>query len=593
MELTGAQILLESLKKEGVDVLFGYPGGAVIDIYDELPRHPELKHVLVRHEQGAVHAADGYARASGKVGCCLVTSGPGATNTVTGIATAYCDSIPLVVFTGQVPTQLIGNDAFQEVDIVGITRPCTKHNFLVKDVRNLAKTIRQAFYLARSGRPGPVLVDLPKDIMQARTEFVWPEDIFMRSYNPTYKPNLNQLRRTAEELAKARKPIILAGGGVIMANASEVLCELAHELNIPVATTLMGLGAFPANGDLWLGMVGMHGTYAANMSINHADLLVCVGARFDDRVTGRLQDFASHARIVHIDIDPTSIRKNVEVDVPVVGDCRQALEGILEICRAKMADTDWSGMHADWLQTVHEWKANHPLAYNKNGHIKPQQVIETMYSITKGDAIIATEVGQNQMWAAQFYTFTKPRTLLTSGGLGTMGYGFPAAIGAQFYTFTKPRTLLTSGGLGTMGYGFPAAIGAQFAFPDKLVINVAGDGSIQMNIQELATVVQNKIPVKVVILNNGHLGMVRQWQELFYNRNYSHTNMEAQPDFVKLAEAYGAEGYRISKPEELEDVLRKALTSPNPAFIDVMVEREENVYPMVPAGAALDEMLLV
>ena len=563
MELTGAQILLESLKKEGVDVLFGYPGGAVIDIYDELPRHPELKHVLVRHEQGAVHAADGYARASGKVGCCLVTSGPGATNTVTGIATAYCDSIPLVVFTGQVPTQLIGNDAFQEVDIVGITRPCTKHNFLVKDVRNLAKTIRQAFYLARSGRPGPVLVDLPKDVMQARTEFVWPEDIFMRSYNPTYKPNLNQLRRTAEELAKARKPIILAGGGVIMANASEVLCELAHELNIPVATTLMGLGAFPANGDLWLGMVGMHGTYAANMSINHADLLVCVGARFDDRVTGRLQDFASHARIVHIDIDPTSIRKNVEVDVPVVGDCRQALEGILEICRAKMADTDWSGMHADWLQTVHEWKANHPLAYNKNGHIKPQQVIETMYSITKGDAIIATEVGQNQMWAAQFYTFTKPRTLLTSGGLGTMGYGFPAAIGAQF------------------------------AFPDKLVINVAGDGSIQMNIQELATVVQNKIPVKVVILNNGHLGMVRQWQELFYNRNYSHTNMEAQPDFVKLAEAYGAEGYRISKPEELEDVLRKALTSPNPAFIDVMVEREENVYPMVPAGAALDEMLLV
>lgn len=563
MELTGAQILLESLKKEGVDVLFGYPGGAVIDIYDELPRHPELKHVLVRHEQGAVHAADGYARASGKVGCCLVTSGPGATNTVTGIATAYCDSIPLVVFTGQVPTQLIGNDAFQEVDIVGITRPCTKHNFLVKDVRNLAKTIRQAFYLARSGRPGPVLVDLPKDVMQARTEFVWPEDIFMRSYNPTYKPNLNQLRRTAEELARARKPVILAGGGVIMADASEVLCELAHELDIPVATTLMGLGAFPANGDLWLGMVGMHGTYAANMSINHADLLVCVGARFDDRVTGRLQDFASHARIVHIDIDPTSIRKNVEADVPVVGDCRQALEGILEICRAKMADTDWSGMHADWLQTVHEWKANHPLAYTRNGHIKPQQVIEAMYAITKGDAIIATEVGQNQMWAAQFYTFTKPRTLLTSGGLGTMGYGFPAAIGAQF------------------------------AFPDKLVINVAGDGSIQMNIQELATVVQNKLPVKVVILNNGHLGMVRQWQELFYNRNYSHTNMEAQPDFVKLAEAYGAEGYRISKPEELEDVLRKALTSPNPAFIDVMVEREENVYPMVPAGAALDEMLLV
>ena len=563
MELTGAQILLESLKKEGVDVLFGYPGGAVIDIYDELPRHPELKHVLVRHEQGAVHAADGYARASGKVGCCLVTSGPGATNTVTGIATAYCDSIPLVVFTGQVPTQLIGNDAFQEVDIVGITRPCTKHNFLVKDVRNLAKTIRQAFYLARSGRPGPVLVDLPKDIMQARTEFVWPEDIFMRSYNPTYKPNLNQLRRTAEELAKARKPIILAGGGVIMANASEVLCELAHELNIPVVTTLMGLGAFPANGDLWLGMVGMHGTYAANMSINHADLLVCVGARFDDRVTGRLQDFASHARIVHIDIDPTSIRKNVEVDVPVVGDCRQALEGILEICRAKMADTDWSGMHADWLQTVHEWKANHPLAYNKNGHIKPQQVIETMYSITKGDAIIATEVGQNQMWAAQFYTFTKPRTLLTSGGLGTMGYGFPAAIGAQF------------------------------AFPDKLVINVAGDGSIQMNIQELMTAVENGLPVKILILNNRHLGMVRQWQELFYDANYVATDMKGQPDFVKLADAYGAEGYRITTEEELEELLPKALASPRTAVIDVLVDREENVSPIVPAGASLDEMLIV
>ena len=563
MELTGAQILLESLKKEDVDVLFGYPGGAVIDIYDELPRHPELKHVLVRHEQGAVHAADGYARASGKVGCCLVTSGPGATNTVTGIATAYCDSIPLVVFTGQVPTQLIGNDAFQEVDIVGITRPCTKHNFLVKDVRNLAKTIRQAFYLARSGRPGPVLVDLPKDIMQARTEFVWPEDIFMRSYNPTYKPNLNQLRRTAEELAKARKPIILAGGGVIMANASEVLCELAHELDIPVATTLMGLGAFPANGDLWLGMVGMHGTYAANMSINHADLLVCVGARFDDRVTGRLQDFASHARIVHIDIDPTSIRKNVEVDVPVVGDCRQALEGILEICRAKMADTDWSGMHADWLQTVHEWKANHPLAYNKNGHIKPQQVIETMYSITKGDAIIATEVGQNQMWAAQFYTFTKPRTLLTSGGLGTMGYGFPAAIGAQF------------------------------AFPDKLVINVAGDGSIQMNIQELMTAVENGLPVKILILNNRHLGMVRQWQELFYDANYVATDMKGQPDFVKLADAYGAEGYRITTEEELEELLPKALASPRTAVIDVLVDREENVSPIVPAGASLDEMLIV
>ncbi len=563
MECTGAQILLESLKREGVDVLFGYPGGAVIDIYDELPRHPEIRHVLVRHEQGAVHAADGYARASGKVGACLVTSGPGATNTVTGIATAYSDSIPLVVVTGQVPTKLIGNDAFQEVDIVGITRPCTKHNFLVKDVNKLALTIRQAFYLARSGRPGPVLVDLPKDVVQARAEFVWPEDIYMRSYNPTYKPNLNQLRRTVEELAQAGRPVLLAGGGVIMANAAEELTALARGLHIPVACTLMGLGGFPATDPLSLGMVGMHGTYAANLAINNADLLVCVGARFDDRVTGKLTAFAPKARIVHIDIDPTSIRKNVEVDVPVVGDCKQALAGIMEICEAKLSGKDWAAEHAEWVRAVTEWKESKPLSYQKNGNIKPQQVVEALRELTRGDAIIATEVGQHQMWAAQFYSFTKPRTLLTSGGLGTMGYGFPAAIGAQF------------------------------ALPDRMVIAVAGDASLQMNIQELATAVAYKLPVKVVILNNRHLGMVRQWQELFYNHNYSSTNMEAQPDFVKLAEAYGAEGYRIEKPEDLLPELEKALATPNPAFIDVVVEREENVYPIVPAGAALDEMLLV
>ena len=563
MECTGAQILLESMKREGVDVLFGYPGGAVIDIYDELPRHPELRHVLVRHEQGAVHAADGYARASGKTGVCLVTSGPGATNTVTGIATAYSDSIPLVIFTGQVPTQLIGNDAFQEVDIVGITRPCTKHNFLVKDISKLALTIRQAFYLARSGRPGPVLVDLPKDVMQKRTEFVWPEDVYMRSYNPTYKPNLNQLRRSVEELAKAERPVILAGGGVIMSNAAEALTGLARKLSIPVTCTLMGLGGFPATDPLWLGMVGMHGTYAANLAINNCDVLMCVGARFDDRVTGRLAAFAPKARIVHIDIDPTSIRKNVEVHVPVVGDCRMALEGISEICDAKLENKDWAGEHAAWLAAVAEWKSSKPLCYQENGNIKPQAVIEALYEITGGDAIIATEVGQHQMWVAQFYSFTKPRTLLTSGGLGTMGYGFPASVGAQF------------------------------AFPDKTVIAVAGDGSLQMNIQELATVVSNKLPIKVVILNNRYLGMVRQWQELFYNNNYSSTNMEAQPDFVKLAEAYGAEGYRIEKAEDMRAVLEKALASPNPAFIDVVVEREENVYPIVPAGAALDEMLLV
>lgn len=563
MQATGANILLESLKREGVDVLFGYPGGAVIDIYDELPRHPEIRHVLVRHEQGAVHAADGYARASGKVGACLVTSGPGATNTVTGIATAYADSIPLVVITGQVPTALIGNDAFQEVDIVGITRPCTKHNFLVKDVDKLALTIRQAFYLARSGRPGPVLVDVPKDITQAVTEFVWPEEISMRSYNPNYKPHINQLKRTAEELAHAKKPVILCGGGVVMANASDELAELARKLRIPVACTLMGLGGFPATDPLSLGMVGMHGTYAANMAMKETDLLICVGARFDDRVTGKLAAFAPNARIVHIDIDPTSIQKNVEVEVPVVGDCRQALAGISRICDAKLAETDWRKEHGPWLDQVEAWKKSQPLTWQPGDKIKPQQVIEALQELTHGDAIIATEVGQHQMWTAQFYTFTKPRTLLTSGGLGTMGYGFPAAIGAQL------------------------------ALPDKMVIAVAGDGSIQMNIQELATAVANNLPVKVVILNNGHLGMVRQWQELFYNSNYSQTNMEMQPDFVKLAEAYGAEGYRIERQEDLLPVLEQALSTPKPAFIDVRVEREENVYPIVPAGAALDEMLLV
>ena len=565
MERTGAYILLESLKREGVDILFGYPGGAVIDIYDELPRHPEIRHILTRHEQGAVHAADGYARASGKVGCCLVTSGPGATNTVTGIATAYADSIPLVVITGQVPTQLIGNDAFQEVDIVGITRPCTKHNFLVKDVKKLALTIRQAFYLARSGRPGPVLVDLPKDIVQATAEFLWPDEVSMRSYNPTYKPNVNQLRRAAELVAEAQRPVLLCGGGVVMADAAAEATALARDLRIPVTATLMGLGAFPATDELFLGMVGMHGTYAANLAINNADLVICAGARFDDRVTGKIAAFAPKARIVHIDIDPTSIRKNVEVDIPVVGDCKLALAGILDICRSKHPEKDWAMQHALWLKDVASWKKSKPLSYqpSEGGAIKPQEVIEALRELTRGDAIIATEVGQHQMWAAQYYEFTKPRTLLTSGGLGTMGYGFPAAIGAQL------------------------------ALPDRMVIAVAGDGSLQMNIQELATAVANKLPVKVIILNNRHLGMVRQWQELFYGGNYSSTNMEAQPDFVRLAEAYGAEGYRIERAEDLLPELEKALSTPNPAFVDVRVEREENVYPIVPAGAALDEMLLV
>lgn len=563
MQLNGAQILLECLKKEGVDVFFGYPGGAVIDIYDEIPRHPELHHVLVRHEQAAVHAADGYARASGKVGVCLVTSGPGATNTVTGIATAYSDSIPVVILTGQVPTPLIGNDAFQEVDIVGITRPCTKHNYLVRDVKELATVVRQAFYLARTGRPGPVLVDLPKDVMQAKTDFVWPEDVSMRSYNPTYKPNLNQIRRAADAFFEAERPLLFVSGGVVMSDASEELGWFARTLRIPVASTLMGLGAFPGDDPLWLGMLGMHGTYAANKAVNNADLIVAVGARFDDRVTGRLSAFASKARIIHIDIDPTSIRKNVQVGIPVVGDCRQSLANIREILVPRLEEKDWGAAHARWLEQLASWRVEQPLGFSREGGIKPQQVIEQLFAITRGDAIITTEVGQNQMWTAQFYTFRKPRTLITSGGLGTMGYGFPAAIGAQF------------------------------AFPDKLVVDVAGDGSIQMNIQELATAVCNKLPVKILILNNGYLGMVRQWQELFYQRNYCSTCMDAQPDFVKLAEAYGAEGYRITEVESLESTLREALASPHPAIIDVRVEREENVYPMVPAGAALDEMLLV
>lgn len=563
MQASGAYILLESLRREGVNILFGYPGGAVIDIYDELPNHPDIRHILVRHEQGAVHAADGYARASGKVGACLVTSGPGATNTVTGIATAYADSIPLVVITGQVPTALIGNDAFQEVDIVGITRPCTKHNFLVKDVKMLARTIRQAFYLARSGRPGPVLVDVPKDVIQAITEFEWPDDVSMRSYNPNYTPHINQLKKAADELSRSKRPLILCGGGVILSNASEQITELAQLARIPVTCTLMGLGGFSAHDPLFLGMVGMHGTYAANMAMNEADLLICVGARFDDRVTGKLNAFAPKAKIVHIDIDPTSIRKNVAVEIPVVGDCRLALEGIIAQCRARYPEQDWESAHKEWISDVEDWKKSQPLTWQKGDRIKPQQVVEALRELTHGDAIVATEVGQHQMWAAQFYSFTKPRTLLSSGGLGTMGYGFPAAIGAQL------------------------------AFPDKMVLAIAGDGSIQMNIQELATAVANKLPVKVIILNNGHLGMVRQWQELFYKGNYSCTNMEAQPDFVKLAEAYGAEGYRIEKPEDLLPVLEQALSTPNPAFVDVRVEREENVYPIVPAGAALDEMLLV
>jgi len=563
MEMTGAQILLECLKREGVEVMFGFPGGAVIDIYHELPNSP-IKHILVRHEQGAIHAADGYARASGKVGVCLVTSGPGATNTVTGIATAYMDSIPVVILTGQVPTKLIGNDAFQEVDIVGITRSCTKHNYLVKDVRDLAHVVRQAFYLARSGRPGPVLVDLPKDVMQAKTAFKFPEDVSMRSYNPTYKPHIGQVRKVAQIIKKAERPLIYSGGGVISAKGHEELTWLARKLSIPVTSTLMGLGAFPGDDPLWLGMLGMHGTFTANMAVNHADLVLAVGARFDDRVTGKISAFAPKATLVHIDIDPTSIQKNVSVHVPLVADCKLALAALKKELEPSTLDLDWAAKHKAWLKQLKAWTKEHPLTYKESGKgISPQYVVEVIDELTKGKAIIATEVGQNQMWAAQFLKIAKPNKFLSSGGLGTMGYGFPAALGAQM------------------------------AFPDALVIDIAGDGSIQMNIQELATAVCNNLPVKIVILNNGYLGMVRQWQELFYQKNYCETCMEAQPDFVKLAEAYGAAGFRITEKKDVAPVLKKAFKLKKTVIVDVRVEREANVYPMVPAGASLTEMLLV
>jgi acetolactate synthase-1/2/3 large subunit len=562
MVLTGAQILMECLKREGVDLIFGFPGGAVIDIYDELPKHP-IRHILVRHEQAAVHAADGFARASGKVGVCLVTSGPGATNTVTGIATAYMDSIPLVVITGQVPTHLIGNDAFQEADIVGITRPCTKHNYLVKNVADLAMTIKQAFYIARTGRPGPVLIDLPKNVVNAKTKFFYPETISLRSYNPNVSPNRKQLRKAAELIAHSKQPVIYAGGGVVSSNSAEELTRLAETFHLPVTTTLMGLGAFPGDHPLWLGMLGMHGTYTANMAINNCDLLISVGARFDDRVTGRVNAFAARAKIIHIDIDPTSISKNVVVDVPIVADCKNGLAGLFEEVE-RIEGVDWKAKHDAWNDSLAGLKAAYPLGYAKSDStIKPQSVVEKIYELSKGEAIIATEVGQNQMWAAQFFTYKKPRTLLTSGGLGTMGYGFPAAIGAQF------------------------------AFPDKLVVDIAGDGSIQMNIQELATAVSYNVPVKIVILNNGYLGMVRQWQELFYKKNYCATCLHSNPDFVALAKAYGAAGFLVEKPEDLESTLKAAFAYPGPVIVDVRVEPEENVAPMVPAGAALSEMLLV
>ncbi|MBW2644667.1 MAG: biosynthetic-type acetolactate synthase large subunit [Deltaproteobacteria bacterium] len=560
MKLTGAQVLMEVLKEEGVDTIFGFPGGVIIDINDELDK-TDIRYILVRHEQAAVHAADGYARAKGKVGVCLVTSGPGATNTVTGIASAYMDSIPVVVFTGQVPTSLIGNDAFQEVDIVGITRPCTKHNYLVKDPTKLAETVREAFHLARSGRPGPVLVDLPKDVSQSKISFEMPPPPKMKSYCPHTEPHKQQLEKAIKLILKAKKPVIFAGGGVILSGAYKELTKFAKKLNIPVTASLMGLGGFPGTDRLWLGMLGMHGTYRANMSTGACDLLIGIGVRFDDRVTGKIDTFAQNAKIIHIDIDPTSIQKNVPITVPIVSDCKIALKQLNKLIE-KVDLKELLKSRPNWLKQIEEWKNTTPLAYEQKDIIKPQFVVEKLYELTKGKAIITTEVGQNQMWAAQYYHFDQPNHFITSGGLGVMGFGFPAAIGAQL------------------------------ACPKKTVIDIAGDGSIQMNIQELIVAVANKLPVKVAILNNRYLGMVRQWQELFYDKRYAATNMEQAPDFVKVAEAYGAVGLRATRPAEVEEIIKKALATPKTVIMDFVVEREECVYPMVPAGKAITEMLL-
>jgi acetolactate synthase-1/2/3 large subunit len=562
MKKTGAQIIVECLKKEGVDTLFNYPGGAILPIFDELSNAP-IHQILVRHEQAAVHAADGYARASGKVGAVLVTSGPGATNTVTGIATAFMDSIPVVILTGQVPTLLIGNDAFQEADIIGITRPCTKHNYLAKDIKDLAQVLKEAFYVARNGRPGPVLIDLPKDTLVNSTEFKYPEKVFIRGYQPTYEGHPGQIQRAVKSIMKSKKPILYVGGGIISSNASKELTVFAERLGVPVTMTLMGLGGFPGNHPLSLGMLGMHGTYRANMAVMESDLLIAIGSRFDDRVTGKIEAFAPQAKIIHIDIDPTSISKNVRVDLPIVGDCKRILSKMLSLLEDEDIDSFKEGLDK-WHHQTEKLKALHNMNYEQKDIIKPQYVVEKIYELTKGDAIISTEVGQNQMWAAQYYQFIKPRTLLTSGGLGTMGYGFPAAIGAQV------------------------------AFPNKLVIDIAGDGSFQMNSQELATAVQYQLPIKVAILNNHYLGMIRQWQEFFYGKRYASSSLErVSPDFVKLAEAYGAIGLRATRPEEVVPTLKKAFSIPKPVIIDFMVDPEENVYPMVPAGEPLNQMRLV
>ncbi|EXJ16245.1 biosynthetic-type acetolactate synthase large subunit [Imhoffiella purpurea] len=566
VELSGAEIVVQALLDEGVEYAFGYPGGAVLHIYDALFKKGGVKHILVRHEQAAAHAADGYARSTGKCGVCLVTSGPGATNAVTGIATAYMDSIPMVVLTGQVPTPFIGSDAFQEVDTVGITRPCVKHNFLVKDVKDLAVTIRKAFYIATTGRPGPVVVDIPKDVTDpnVKVPYVYPRDIRMRSYNPVERGHLGQIRRAVDLMLEAKRPVFYTGGGVVLGEGSAPLTDLVRATGFPITSTLMGLGAFPGTDDQFLGMLGMHGTYEANMAMHETDVLIAVGARFDDRVTGKIEHFCPHAKIVHIDVDPSSIAKNVKVDVPIVGQVASVLSDMLRLYQERASGAQKT-LLADWWAKIAEWRRVDCLRYDQGAEaaIKPQFAVETLYKATQGELYLASDVGQHQMFAAQFHPFDKPRRWINSGGLGTMGYGLPAAIGAQL------------------------------AHPEAQVACISGDASILMCIQELATCSQYALPIKVMLLNNGYMGMVRQWQELFYESRYSHSYVDALPDFVKLAESFGHVGMRIERPGDLEDAVRDAFAMKDRfVFMDVLVDPTENVYPMIAAGKGHHEMQL-